>query len=252
MSRQAAALFVIGFALLAAPAHAGWTDALKKEANKAVKGEKKPASSMDNTGPVTQSRLEVPPTPELFDKFKASLQLEIDERARITKTLKGVKPADEYNKCKQDYMLSAEGQKFSQKYVDGMKDKSPDEIQKHIESLGKEMEAAIEKSCGLDPGTYNDGWARQQTREALGKASDQFQKDDYAYQTWKEWITEFCNYVGELKKKPDAAKQLAKIKDEGLRIPGSGAGIYYVYTASEANMLLERCDSLMPMIQATL
>jgi len=39
--------------------------------------------------------------------------------------------------------------------------------------------------------------------------------------------------------------------DEGLRIPGYGTGIYYVYTASEAKELIENCDSLMPLLEAT-
>src|SRR5262249_31324052 len=149
---------------------------------------------------------------------KASLQLEIDEHARITKTLAGVKSPDAFEKCKQDFLMSTEGQALSKKYLEGMQGKTGADLQKHIETMGKEMEAAIAKQCGLDPGTYNDGWARQQTREAVGKASDQFQKDDDVYHTWKEWVTEFCKYTEALKKQSDGAKQLAKIKDEGLRI----------------------------------
>ena len=121
-----------------------------------------------------------------------------------------------------------------------------------MEDVGRETEKSLAAKCGPDPTTFNEGWRAEKIREALGKASDQFAEDDYAYHTWKEWVLEFCNYIEKLKKEPDAAQKLAKIKDEGLRIPGQGTGIYYVYTASEANSLLENCDSLMPLIQATI
>jgi len=196
-----------------------------------------------------------------IDKLRASgdfRQMRIHEedffriRERVTKFLASLKSPEAYNKCRTDWMMSAEGQKLGQRYADGMTGKSGDALQKHVETVGQEMEKAIEKSCGPDPGQYNQGWASQQTRDAIGKASDEFAEDDYAYGTWKEWVLEFCSYIAELKKQPDAAQKIAKIKDEGLRIPGSGTGIYYVYTASEANALLEQCETLVPLIQATL
>ena len=250
-SRIPMLLLACVLALAATPALAGWGDALKKEADKAIKHEKKPAANAE-TGAV-QSRIEPKVTPETLAKFRASLQLEIAERDRVTKFMATVKTGEAYEKCKNDWMLSPDGQKVSQKYADAMQGAtSQAEVQKKVEVIGKEIEKALEQHCGPDPNHYNQGWANQEIRAAIGKASDQFTTDDYAYATWKEWITEFCKYVEALKKQPDAAQKLAKIKDEGLRIPGSGAGIYYVYTASEANALLEKCESLMPLIEATL
>jgi hypothetical protein len=243
---------VCGLGVVAATAWAGWGDSLKKQADKMVKGEKKPAASSTDTGPVSQSRIEPKPTPETLAKFKASLELEVAERNRVTKFLTTVKPSDVYEKCKTEWMMGPEGQKLSQKYVEAMQGKSQEEIQKNVQVMGAETEKAIERHCGPDPGHYNQSWANEQIRAAIGRASDQFTKDDYAYASWKEWVAEFCNYVDELKKQPDAAQKLAKVRDEGLRIPGSGAGIYYVYTASEASTLLDQCDTLMPLLQATL
>ena len=242
---------LLACAVAAGPALAGWGDALKKEANKAVHHDKKPTTSAES-GPV-ESRIEPKVTPETLAKFKASLELEIAERKRVTQFMATVKSSEAYDKCKNDWMLSPDGQKASQKYMDAMQGvKSQADVQKVAETLGKEIEKALEQHCGPDPNQYNQAWANQEIRNAIGKASDQFTTDDYAYATWKEWITEFCNYIVALKKQPDAAQRLAKIKDEGLRIPGSGAGIYYVYTASEANALLEKCESLVPLIEATL
>lgn len=243
-------VMLLACALAAGPAHAGWGDALKQQANKVIKNEKKPAAATE-TGAV-QSRIEPKLTPENLSKFKASLELETAERTRVTRFLATVKPRETYQKCYQEWLMSPDGVKLSQRYADAMSGKSQAEIQKNVETVGVEMQKQVEQHCGPDPDHYNQGWANDQVRQAIGRASDQFTTDDYAYATWKEWITEFCNYIAELKKQPDADKKLAKIKDEGLRIPGTGAGIYYVYTASEATALLEQCDSLMPLIQATL
>jgi hypothetical protein len=244
---------VLALALFALPASAGLGDMLKNKAKEAATGKKtKQAATAADAGPI-QSRIHPPVTAENIARFTAGMQLEIAEREQTAKFLKTVKSPEAYNKCKQDWIMSPEGQNFSSNFMSGLEGKSSEELQKHMTKMGEEMEKAMAAKCGPDPGKYNEHWAAQQSRAALGKASDQFAKgDDYAYHNWKEWITEFCNYIEKLKKEPDAEKQLAKIKDEGLRIPGVGTGIYFVYTASEANELLEKCDSLMPLIQATI
>lgn len=246
----AAALAV---ALFAAPASAGIGDLLKNKAKEAVTGKKsKQAVTAAETGPIP-SRISPPVTAESIAKFKSSMQFEIEERDKVAKFMKTVKPHEAYEKCKLDWSMSAEGQSLSMKMFEGTEGKSAEELQKHIEKVAPEIEKSVAAKCGPDPSKFNEGWVAQQSREALGKASDQFAKgDDYAYHVWKEWIMEFCNYIEKLKKEPDAAQKLAKIKDEGLRIPGVGTGIYFVYTASEANQLLENCDSLMPLIKATI
>lgn len=62
---------------------------------------------------------------------------------------------------------------------------------------------------------------------------------------------EFCKYLENLQKQSDAAQQIAKIKVEGLRVPGQGTGIFSVYTATEGKLLIESCDKLKPLIEAT-
>jgi hypothetical protein len=126
------------------------------------------------------------------------------------------------------------------------------ELQKHVETVGKEMEKAIEKHCGPDPATTTRAGRASRSATRSGKAPTSSPRTTTPTRTWKEWVLEFCKYIEALKKQPDAAQKTAKIKDEGLRIPGSGTGIYYVYTASEASALLEQCESLVPLIQATL
>src|SRR6185369_13256176 len=128
-------------ALAAAPAHAGWGDALKQQANKVVeKGEKKPVG---DTGPVQESRIEPKLTPENVAKFKAAMELEVAERARVTKFLATVKTQEDFGKCKQEWLMSDAGQKLSQKYLEGMNGKSGAELQKHIETVGAEVQKGL-------------------------------------------------------------------------------------------------------------
>ena len=244
-------------ALSAPQAHAGFGDMLKEKAKKTIQGDKKGKDAKDakqagaESGGI-KSAIEPPATPENVAKFKTSLQLEISEREKAIQFLKTLKSSDDYNKCKQDFLISADGQKLSQKYMDVVSASGQPDYQKRLEAIGAEMEKQVAAHCGPDPGTYTGGWHAQAMRDALGKGSDAFSKNDYDYNTWKEWVTEFCKYIEELKKDSDYKTKLAKIKDEGLRIPGTAKGLYYVYTASEANQLLEQCDALMPLIDKTL
>ena len=243
----------LALALAAPPAHAGFGDMLKQKAKKAIQGDKKGKETKDaaETGAI-KSAIQPPATSENVAKFKAALELEISEREKAIKFLATLKSPEEYNKCHTDFMMSAEGQKLAQSLVDVMNASGKPDYQQRLDALQAQSEKQIAAKCGPDPSKYAGGWRNQAMRDALGKGSDAFDKDDYAYNTWKEWVTEFCKYIEELKKDPDYKTKLAKIKDEGLRIPGASKGFYYVYTASEANQLLENCDALMPLIDKTL
>jgi hypothetical protein len=238
--------------LSALPAHAGLGDMLKKKAAEVVKKDKAKPAATTETGKI-ESRIQPPVTAETIARFKAGMEYEIAERAKAAKFLSTVKSKDAYEKCKLDWAMSADGQKVSQQYLEAIgKAKTSEDTQKIAEEMGPLMEKAIEDKCGPDPGKYNDNWRAEQARLALGRASDNFAKgDDYAYHTWKEWVTEFCNYIEKLKKEPDFEKKKAQMLDEGLRIHTYG-GNHYVYTATEAKHLLENCDTLMPLIKETI
>lgn len=233
--------------VLAVPAQAGWGDALKTKASKVLKTEKpKPAAE---TGPIT-SRIQPPLTAERLAQFRRGLETEVAEREKAKKLLASLPTAEARQKCAQQLATSPEMQKISADWAASAADAKPEDQQKLMTRMSERMDSLITAKCGPDPGKYN---AQRMEREALAKGSDTAALgDDLAYHAWKEWVTEFCSYLEKLEKQPDAKQQLAKIKDEGLRIPGSGTGIYFVYTASEAALLIERCPSLKPLLEATL
>src|SRR5689334_7424475 len=126
-------LAIAATVFLAAPVHAGFGDAFKQRALKAVKGEKKPAATeaANSESGEIKSRIRPPVTPETIAKFKASMQYEIAEREKAAKFLAGLKSKDDYQKCHMDWMMSSEGQALGQKYAGAMDGvKSSEEMQK--------------------------------------------------------------------------------------------------------------------------
>ena len=232
---------------LAAPARAGWGDALKQKASKVLKTEK-PKSAAE-TGPI-QSRIQPPLTAESLARFQRGMETEVAEREKAKKFLASLPTKEQRDKCAQEFAMSADAQKMTMEYAEAAANAKPEEAGKHTERWMARLDSVVTKKCGPDPSKYDAG---QMSREALAKGSDTAALgSDDAYHVWKEWVLEFCNYLEKLQKQPDAKEQLAKIKDEGLRIPGSGTGIYFVYTASEAALLIEACPRLKPLLEATI
>ena len=234
-------------AAVVAPSHAGWGDALKQNAAKLTKSNKsKPAAE---TGPV-QSRMTPAVTAETLARFQRGMEVEVAEREKSKQLLASLPKKEDRDKCAQQLAMSPEMQKITMDYAESAANAKPEDQQKLTERWSQRMDSLITGKCGPDPGKYNP---QQMERDALAKGSDAAALgDDNAYHAWKEWVIEFCKYIEKLQKEPDAKEKLAKMKDEGLRIPGVGSGIYFVYSASEVALLLELCPKLKPLIEATI
>ena len=235
---------------LHAPAHAGWGDALKQKASKVLKTEKPKTAADANAGPVTKSGMTPEVTAASLDRFQKGMETEVAEREKAKKILASLPSKEQRDKCAQQVAITPEAQKLVMDYAEGAANAKPEDQQQHIMRMTMRMDSMVTAKCGPDPGKYD---ANQMSRDALARGSDTAALgDDNAYHVWKEWVTEFCGYLEKLKKQPDGKDQLEKMKADGLRIPGSGTGIYFVYTASEATLLIERCDELKPLLLATI
>jgi hypothetical protein len=244
------ALALVALALLAslaAPVHAGWGDALKQKASKVLKTEKpKPAAE---AGPVTKSGMTPEVTAERLDRFQKGMEVEVAELEKAKKILASLPDKATRDKCMQQLAASPEAQKVMTDYALALSSAKPEDGQKVTQQMSEQLDALATSKCGPDPGKYD---ANRMSRDALAKGSDTAALgDDLAYRAWKEWALEFCNYTEKLLKQPDGKAQVDKMKTDGLRIPGSGTGIFFVYTASEATLLLERCPKLQPLLVAT-
>lgn len=244
-----AVLLAVSLAL-AAPGHAGIGDKLKDKLKALKVPPQAKTTATAETGPIP-SRIQPPCTPENVAKFNAAMGVEKAEREKVLQLLASAKSPEAYAKCRNDYLMSEEGQKFSQAVMDASSNSKPDEYQKKLVELSEQLDRKLTARCGPDPDKLGVNWRGQAMRDAVAKGSDTFVKDDIAYQGWKEWVGEFCKYAQQLEKEPDGKAKLAKIRAEGVRIPGTGEGVYFVYTAAEAAQLLDHCDELLPLVQAT-
>lgn len=256
LPRSALALaMLLALVAVATPAGAGITDALKQKALKAVKGDRSKPAAAAESGPV-KSRMTTEVTAARLDRFRKGMELEIAEREKAKRFLASLKSKEAYQQCSQQVAMSPEAQKLTTAISEIPENATAEQINAKMTWMAVQLESLVVRRCGPDPGKYDPN---QMARDAIGKGSDAAGlgepgaglDNDTAYAIWKEWVLEFCNYLEKLKKEPDAAQKIAKMKDEGLRIPGSGTGVFWVYTASEATLLLERCDVLKPLIEAT-
>jgi hypothetical protein len=249
MPRRTALVWLLAVSLaipsLSTFAHAGWTDAAKKQAAKVTKPDKPKAAT--ESGPV-QSRMQPAVTAESMTRFQKGMETEIAEREKAKKLLASLPKKEVREKCAAEVAMSADAQKLVMDYAEEASNAKPEDAAKLQMRMSTRLDSMVTQMCGPDPGKYN---ASQMERDAVAAGSDAAALgDDYAYHAWKEWATEFCNYIEKLQKQPDAKDQLAKMKSDGLRIPGLG-GTYLVYSASEAALLLERCPTLKPLLAAT-
>lgn len=242
---------LLAFAIVVAPAQGGLGDKLKQKATSALKGDKAKPAAASESGPIT-SRMNPPLTAERLARFQKGMQVELAEREKARKFLASLKTKEAYRQCTQEAAMSPEMQKIAMSVAEMPENATTEQMQKHMARMGTQMESLTVKKCGQDPSKFD---ARQMDHEAFVKGMDTAalsDGDDYAYQNYKEWILEFCNYLEKVRKQPDAEQQIARMRDEGLRIPGQGTGIYWVYTASEVAMLMDWCPKLKQLIEATI
>ncbi len=238
---------LLALAACSVPAHAGLGDMLKQKAIKAVKGDK-PKPAAVESGPI-KSRMTPEVTAERLALFQKGMEIEQAEIEKGKKLLASLKTKEAYQECQQKAAASPEVQKIMMSIGNTPENATQDDMQKIVAKMNEDLAAHMLRHCGPDPNQYS---AAQLTRDAYAKGSDASGLEgDFTYTNWKEWVLEFCKYLEKLQKQPDAAQQIAKIKDEGLRIPGQGKGIFFVYTATEAKLLIDSCGKLKPLIEAT-
>jgi hypothetical protein len=274
MTRSGLAVLALGI-LLATPSlpagAQGVRGLIKKQAAEAVKG---PEAA--KTAEVPEGLRDpdvIPMTEENLGYFKRGLQLEVTERAALTKFMAG-QPAREqaYRKCTTEIFSTPEGQKIALSLGNLPENATVEQLQAASQKMGEQMKALTDKKCGEDPSKYNGEWQRVRLREieekaaaAAGPPGD----DDAAtwsspdpsgfegeqefagspamataivqglttrqYGLMKERVVAFCQAVKAGWKPPSTPI---------VKLPGSGSGVW-VFTQDEVQDLLKQCDDLM-------
>lgn len=254
---QIASWFLAASLLLAdAPvAHAQLGGLIKKKVSEAVKG---PDKAQDQAkaadAPTDGSKLGFKLTGAVLDAFESGLTVELRERDAFRKLVSTLKTPKQYEQCKTDALKNPEGQKMGEDYLAALTrlgDASPGmkaeqimkETQDIAEKLARQSDALFLKYCGEDPSPMINS-QRQAFEKAAYAGAMEFGKvfnkpdsisDDqrmHRYAVLKEWVLPFCQMSDESQR--EAART-------GLKLPGSGTGIYWVYTKDESTLLIDVC-----------
>lgn len=182
-------------------------------------------------------------TPATVDRFAKALALEESSRKSIAAKAsapvpKATKTKDEYEACQMELMMSPEFQQLMQRVTAAVSGggKDPAATQRAVEDMQGKVDAAMEKSCGPDPNkTYSKPDVGSQLRTAQSEAARTNGFTDRQYAVIKERVAPLC------------LSDPAPADPDGLKIRGDGR-VFFVYTASEVEVLRPRCEALMKLI----
>ena len=232
---------------------------IKRKVGESVKAgdRREQSATADEQSP--QSKLPRKLSDMVVTSFKRGLEVERDHRQATVKLLAAIKTREQYNACQQALAMSPEMQKVMMSVANLPENATAEQSQKAMQKMQDDMVKLLVQRCGEDPGKYHDAWRRQQMDSAeaagvrafsagLGASggggpflSLELGPDDDRdfYRLLKEWIPPFCSLSKE------AQQQAA---EKGIRVPGSGKGISFVYTGAEAALLMQLCPVLMPLL----
>ena len=266
MNTRSVASVLLVFAALFPTGHAkgqGIGGLIKKKVSESVKGDDKKgqqAGKQDAAGAQPSgSKLPRALTEGTLAAFKKGLVAERDHRQATTKFLASLKPREQYQSCMQTAAAGPEMQKIMMSMGTLGDNPTQEQVQKASEKMTADMAKLVKDKCGDDPGKYDVGWKNAQMREARvvavkafaaaldpGASSGPFLSVDeqpqdvaYFYELLLEWTPPFCNL-------PKEAQQAAS--ERGVSVPGSGKGLAFVYTATEARLLMPQCQELMTLL----
>lgn len=193
------------------------------------------------------------PNAEAMASYKRGLNVEIAGRNEYRERLAKLKTVEEYQTCETASMTSPEGAKLAEELVSRMgKAKTPEDYAKLSEWQVESYKAIVVKRCGENPrplvseqSTVFGKAAEAGAREA-GKGWTSPSQSDGGnlrdYRLMKELVAKYCSLPADTRQ--DAEKN-------GVKVPGTGANIFWVFPLSFTQWVGPECDSLTK-LQATL
>ena len=219
---------------------------IKKKAAEAVKG-KDGKSDQGKTvakddGPITSQFAKEcgPVTPESIDKFYRGLQAEVAGREAYDRKLAGTKPDEEVNTCRGNETISAEGRAIIQRGLEN--GGSTDYVMKQMEKNRQDLETHLLKKCGVGRSKVEqDKFKEYDAARKAGISAAGVSPD--CYDKLKEFVLAFCKGL------TPAQQKVAT--EQGIKVPGQGSGVFWVFTADEAKAMFPRCGELVRAVNAT-
>jgi hypothetical protein len=219
---------------------------IKKKVGEAVGGDKGKADTPTPTTPPLspnppKSGLDCEVSPDIMDRVLRGLEAERAEREAALQELGEAKKPDDYAACRNDAMLSPEAQRLLEALGTLPDDASPEETRRLMTKAASDTAAFMQERCGIEQGearaTFNQ---RSRNAQQLGPQTANMTE---CYGKILEHSERFCML-------PPADQDAAE--NEGLRVPGTGQNVYWVFTAGEAQTYTpnsKRLGSLMTALE---
>ena len=179
---------------------------------------------------------------DAYDRLLKGMQAELDGLKKMGDDFAAAKTgSNTYQQCTMQYGQSEEYQKIVNKPPPSQ-NMSAEQMIKWMQERTTGADSALAKKCGKDPiRSWTNGDRNSMIEQIAQNAAKTAGMDDQCYSNLKEFAGFFCSL-------PEATQQ--KATQEGLKVPGSGKDIYWVFTPEHARALKPRCSKLMNSIQS--
>jgi hypothetical protein len=275
MTRSALAAIALGILLAtpSMPAEAqGVRGLIKKKVAEAVKPAEQ-AKAEEMPAALQQSNV-VPISDVSLEHFKRGLEVEIAERAALTKFLASIKTREQYQACSSGVAMSPEGQKIVMSMGDMPENATAEQMQAAMTKMNERITALVVKTCGEDPQQYAGKWRVDRLREIEAKAaaaagpasgSDEGSWSSLAPTGPDGGSAELTTSLAIVDFAGMTREQYALLKERAIsfcqaikngwvppntpivKMPGAGMGVW-VFTQDEVQALLKQCETLMPLL----
>lgn len=208
------------------------------EAAKNANAKKDKAQQTPNEQPATRCDV----SDDAYERLMKGMQAELDGLKKMGNDYNTAKAGStKYQQCTGDYAGTEEYQKILNK-LPPSQNMSTEQLMKWMQDKTTGADSAMAKKCGKDPIlSWTPGDRDKLVEEITSNAAKTAGMDDQCYSNLKEFAGFFCS-------QSEAIQQ--KATQDGLKIPGSGKDIFWVFTPEHARALKPRCAKLIPAIKS--
>lgn len=232
------------------------TDAIKKPAEPAKPGEEKPSGSEGSSQSAFNSDvLEI--TQPAFDAVIRGLNAELKLQDEFRQVLAKYPTQQEYEACKVRVAQSPAGAKIMSGLTSMPENVSAEEAQRRMQAMSAGMDSLMKKQCPNDPNEWNPYNRQQkldsiheQAAEAAGLAASTSSLPDNAGTSIRARfeVEPFIFRGGRLAfltgrqydvlvERIERACGLSERPSAGVKVPGIGNNVYWVFTGGEMGVL---------------
>lgn len=205
---------------------------IRRAGEAAKKGAPQPEAPPAGPQPAA-SALGCPVDAAALDRVVKGMEAERAARDAALKEAASARTQAQYNACQSELAAGPEMQKAMESLGSLPDNATPAQSQAAMEKFATAMSTLLTEKCGPPPGEARDLLNRKFT-EAGKQGSD-------CDARIREHALRFCQL---------SAAEQASAQNGGIRVPGTGAKIFWVYTETEARAYAPRCGQIQSLTDA--